>query len=171
MPGRTSIYSFIHVWNEPIFWDYEYINWTTVETQLKGLYTFVGSGIVNGWEVLAVSEKEVAELPEEIRNGLEHTNYCMIFKVTAGDGIVGVYAAYTPETVYKAIPILPESLIYYVYAVDTECLPSKHRVDILLTTARVEVELNRNIKSLDKTSNPLRSIFSRSFFESTILFT
>lgn len=134
MPGQTSYYSFIHVWNEPIFWDYEFINWTTVENQLYGLYTFVGNGIVSGWDVLAVSEEEVEALSDEIKQSLIHTSYCMMFKVTAGDGIIGVYAAYTPEDVYKSIEILPQSGIYYVYAVRTDCLPSQFRADILLTT-------------------------------------
>lgn len=135
MPNQSNYYSFIHVWNEPIFWDYEYINWITVENQLKGLFTFTGSGIVDGWQVLSVLESEIDELSDDIKEDLEHTNYCMIFKVSSGDGVIGVYAAYTPDTVYKAIPIEAESKIYYVYAVATDCLPKKHRADILLISA------------------------------------
>lgn len=134
MPGLTSIYSFIHVWNEQLFWDYEYINWITVENQVKGLYLFTGSGVVNGWDVESVTESEAAGLPDDIKSQLSHTSYCMMFKVTAGDGIIGVYAAYTPETTYFSLPIIEESKIYYVYAIATDCLPGQHRAEIYYTT-------------------------------------
>ena len=134
MLNRTSVYRFISVFQEPVFWDYEKINWTSVESQLYGLYTFVGIGIVNGWDVLSVTQAEVNALSPEVKASLAHLDWCMIIRITAGDGVIGVYPAYTPEDEYFALPLMNLSRLYYVYAVGTDCLPTKYRANILVTT-------------------------------------
>jgi len=134
MLNRTSVYRFISVFQEPVFWDYELINWTSVESQLYGLYTFVGQGIVHGWDVLSVTQVEVNALSPAVKASLAHLDWCMIIKITPGDGVIGVYPAYTYETEYFALPLMNLSRLYYVYAIGTDCLSTEGRANILVTT-------------------------------------
>ncbi len=142
MPTETLVYKFRSVGEgEKVYWDVDRVNIGTIENQFFGLFTFVGGGIVNGWEVLTVTQDEVDALSDDDRAAFlydssygVHYEACMIVKVTAGDGVIGVWAAYTPEDVYIAFPLRNESIIYYVYATETDCLKDEHRAQIVWNT-------------------------------------
>lgn len=133
MPERSTYFKYISVADELWFYDYDVINWKTFENALMGPFLLVGSGVINGWDVVDLSllQDEVDALPDSIKNQLEHTESCMMVKVTPGDGVLGVYAAYTPDATYLAFPLIAESVIYYVYAVPTDCLVSEQRATVI----------------------------------------
>lgn len=137
MPSITSTYKFATVSGDKWFWDYDHVNWHTIENQLYGLFTFVGPGIVHGWEVTTVTQDEIDAMSPEDQaailhaDGMAHTEACMIVKVAAGDGIIGVWAAYTPVDTYIAFPLINDSRIYYIYAAETDCLKSEHKAQII----------------------------------------
>jgi len=120
MITTTEVYKFItHIYDE-ITWDHDYINMHIVERALAGIFDFIGSGIVSGWTIEQATTNEIENLSSAIKQQLSHTNSDMIIKINAGDGIIGQYAAFTPEPVYIALPFRKENKIYYVYAVATE---------------------------------------------------
>jgi len=135
MPTESLIYKLRSVGDgDKVYWDIDRVNMGTIESQLFGLFTFVGGGIVNGWEVLTTTQEEIDALPPDDRAALLHDESCMIVKVTAGDGVIGVWAAYTPEDTYIAFPLVNESIVYYVYAAETDCLKDQHRAQIVWNT-------------------------------------
>lgn len=127
------------------------------ENQFLGLYTFVGPGVINGWDVISwndfseddddkiaekglqyLTQEEINSLSTTIKAGLLHTDYKMCIKIDIGDGIVGVWPGFTTLDTYYAIPKTQQSGLWYVYAIPTESLsePQKHRAEILVTSDR-----------------------------------
>lgn len=133
MSNRTDFYSFRSSTNEKIFWVDEKLNFQTLENQLKAFYIFVGDGVVNGWEVVTVTQEEVDALPDDVKATLIHTESCMMVKVTTGDGAVKHMAGATMEDAYIAFPIENESRVYYIYAEATDTIQTHHKARIIYT--------------------------------------
>ena len=125
MPSRTDTYNFVTLNPRDVaFWDYEKINWQSVENELQELYSFIGSGIndttpPSRWAITTVSGQ-----PLQV-------------SVSAGDGIVGTWAAYTPAAIIFDLqaPTPPATaLTYYCYVTSCSALPTKHRAQIVCNT-------------------------------------
>jgi len=131
MSTRSDKYSFRSSTNEKIFWVDEKINFQTLENQLKAFYTFVGDGVVNGWDVVTVTQEEVDALTDDVKASLLHTESCMMVKVTTGDGAIKHMAGATMEDAYIAFPLEDESRIYYIYAEATDTIQTHHKARIV----------------------------------------
>ena len=57
MSKRTSIYKYLYLeLGDKWYPGYDYENMLTAENQLQGLYKFIGTGVIEGWEVTKLSD-------------------------------------------------------------------------------------------------------------------
>jgi hypothetical protein len=119
----------------------------TVENQLQMLMTFVGPGVLNGWEVtkgVPMDERVALASATPTSNYTLYTQYlqmeqpdvndevawAQVVRVSTGGGIVGVFRAQTVEVAY--IRLTEYDKVFYVWAEAGLCLTTQGLVQITI---------------------------------------
>ena len=151
MPNQTSIYRLPYIYaTEPITEPMERIRYQTLDAQIESLFTFLGDGIITGWEI---------NLDPNDADG-------KTIILTAGSGVIASIAAATSaDTIIDDLSFSAGSdTDHYVYIQSVSNTPqtaigrittsiTAHSEEQYLLLGKVTVDENGKIKSIDTSSD------------------
>jgi len=150
-PSYSSIYRLPYIYSsEPITEPMERIRYTTIDKQLEALFTFLGDGIISGWEITLNTD-------DSDRKSII---------ITPGSGVVmNMASATNADSIIESFDYSEEQdTVYYIYIQATSSTPHTAFGQITSSTVlqetsdflllgKVTINTNGKIKDIDTSSD------------------
>jgi hypothetical protein len=148
MSKRTPIYKFLYLERgDEIYPGYDQDNMQTIENQIYGMYSYLGQGIINGWQIMWMGCKtnpyvmqqrqalinaynlntfsylalEYVSIGKPTYNDEVSWGQCIV--VTTGLGIIGTFYAATEQPSFFRFTTANN---YYIWAQENACTNTEH---------------------------------------------